>query len=147
MNTQTVSTQTARLLADASFPQPAPAPGQWWGNGGTLVFVWRAWIDDGHNYFIVSQTVADGRPIIDDYFDARDFTGLVYLPTVGDILREMGERYSINIVDEKYWTIHREKHTSFGEPEYDYITESYPIKDHKSEHEAAALAWLELNKK
>lgn len=88
MNTQTVAVQTARLLAAAGFPQPAPALGQWWGDDETLVFVFRAWIDEGHSYFIVAQTVAGGRPVIDDYFDARDFRGLVYLPTVGDILRE-----------------------------------------------------------
>lgn len=86
--TNTVTPETARLLAAAGFPQPAPAPGQWWGDDETLVFVFRAWIDEGHSYFIVAQTVAGGRPIIDDYFDARDFRGLVYLPTVGDILRE-----------------------------------------------------------
>ena len=30
----------------------------------------------------VVHYVDGGRPIIDDYFDARDFRGLVYLPTV-----------------------------------------------------------------
>lgn len=133
MNTQTVSPQTARLLADAGFPQPAPAPGQWWGNGETLVFVWRAWIDEGHNYFIVSQTVADGRPIIDDYFDARDFTGLVCLPTVGDILRELPGI-----------TIGYFPATNGGYTIYDRLDSH--ICTHESEREAAALAYLELKK-
>lgn len=143
MNTQTVTPATARLLADAGFPQPAPAPGQWWGNGETLVFVWRAWIDEGHNYFIVSQTVADGRPIIDDYFDARDFTGLVYLPTVGDILRELENAH-------KNYThsIHFDGRMSLVERTYRRGFAESPTLDsgHKSEHEAAALAYLELKK-
>ena len=87
--TNTVTPETGSLLAAAGFPQPAPEPGQWWADGESLVFIFQAWIDGKHDFFVVSQTVAGGRPIIDDYFDSRDFRGLVYLPTVGDILREL----------------------------------------------------------
>ena len=102
MNTQTVTIQTARSLAAEGFPQPAPAPGQWWGDESGVVLVFGETIPQPGKYWEdengvmqpvgglspVVHYVDGGRPIIDDYFDSRDFRGLVYLPTVGDILRE-----------------------------------------------------------
>jgi hypothetical protein len=52
--TNTVSPETGRRLAAAGFPQPQPAPGQWWGDSEGLVFVFGEtvpmpginWIDE-----------------------------------------------------------------------------------------------------
>ncbi len=135
----TTTYKTARKLADAGFPQPAPAPGQWWGDESGSVFVFRAWIDEGHSYFIVAQTVSGGRPIIDDYFDARDFRGLVYLPTVGDILKELGFWFELLFGGNQTWLICQTKSLS-----------DYPevVAEHKtSAAEAAALAYLDTHEK
>jgi len=134
--------ETGAKLAAAGFPQPAPAPGQWWGDGETLVFIFRAWIDEGHNYLVVSQTVADGRPIIDDYFDARDFRGVVYLPTVGDLLRtEALLGYGASM---QYDTT--ESGVSWVCAPMEWSMPNMVSAYHEtSEHEAAALAWLKLH--
>jgi len=132
--TSTVTPETGRRLAAAGFPKPAPAPGQWWSDGESLVFIFQAWIDGKHDYFVVAQTVAGGRPIIDDYFDSRDFRGLVYLPTVGDILRELPA------YDMGYYTALEGKPT-------------FVVFDHNAERvggsycpaESAALAWISLH--
>jgi len=141
--TSTVSHETARLLAAAGFPQPAPAPGQWWGDDGKIIFVIKTWvIDEGHNYFVVAQTVAGCRPIIDDYFDARDFRGLVYLPTVGDILRhELAEGYGVS---RQYDTT--ESGFSWVCAPMEWSMPNMVSAMHEtSEHEAAALAWISLH--
>ena len=139
MNTQTVAVQTARLLAAAGFPQPAPAPGQWWADNESLIFIFRPWVDDNHDYFIIAQTVAGGRPIIDDYFDARDFRGLVYLPTVGDILNAIPD----------YCIVFDDSQMPAGFTCYDTlrrIADQYPVT-HKHHAEAAALAYLSIHEK
>jgi len=152
MNAQTVTVQTAAKLAAAGFPQPAPAPGQWWGDSEGLVFVFGETIPQPGKYWEdengvmqpvgglspVVHYVDGGRPIIDDYFDARDFRGLVYLPTVGDILRELGAWKYLHIRDSAFLvsiechlgTISHIRHISMG----------------YNEHEAAAAAWIELKK-
>jgi hypothetical protein len=138
MNTQTVTVQTARRLAAAGFPQPAPAPGQWWGDESGVVLVFGETIPQPGKYWedengvmqpvgglsLVVHYVDGGRPIIDDYFDSRDFRGLVYLPTVGDILRELPAWLTMS-----------------------YRNTRYHISGHKHgcEHAAAALAYLELH--
>jgi len=136
--------ETGAKLAAAGFPQPDPAPGQWWGDGETLVFIFRAWIDEGHNYLIVAQTVSDGRPIIDDYFDARDFRGLVFLPTVGDLLRtEALLGYGVSM---QYDTT--ESGLSWGCAPMEWsMPEMVSAYHETSEHEAAALAWLKIHEK
>lgn len=130
----TTTYKTARKLAAAGFPQPAPAPGQWWGDSESLVFVFRAWVDGKHDFFIVAQTVADGRPIIDDYFDARDFTGLVFLPTVGDILRELPDESTL-----QRWSVDGLFYLEAANG-YDQFMHEHPA-------EAAALAYLDIHEK
>ncbi len=86
--TNTVSPETGRKLAAAGFPQPAPAPGQWWGDDERLILVVRQW-QDIYQYFIVIEHLETPQPGVNRYFDTRDFRGLVFLPTVGDILIEI----------------------------------------------------------
>ena len=111
--TNTVTVQTGRRLDAAGFPQPSPAPGQWWGDESGVVLIFGETIPQPGKYWEdenkvmqpvvglspVVHYVAGGRPIIDDYFDARDFRGLVYLPTVGDILRELPYIYVLHRVN------------------------------------------------
>lgn len=148
MNTQTVTVQTGRLLAAAGFPQPAPAPGQWWGDESGVVLIFGETIPQPGKYWEdengvmqpvgglspVVHYVDGGRPIIDDYFDARDFGGLVYLPTVGDILRELPQFCILERWD--------------GDGLF-YLESAngYDQFKHESAAEAAALAYLELNEK
>jgi hypothetical protein len=138
MNTQTVTVQTAAKLAAAGFPQPNPAPGQWWGNRHGLVYVYG---EKKGMYTPVIRHAPGVRPVIDDYFDRLDFRGLVYLPTVGDILRhELAEGYGVS---RQYDT------TEIGfswvcAPMEWSMPDMVSAMHETSEHEAAALAWLEL---
>lgn len=142
--TNTVTPETGRALAAAGFPQPAPAPGQWWGDGESLVFIFQAWVDGKHDFFVVAQTVAGGRPIIDDYFDARDFTGLVYLPTVGDILSQpIAEGYGVS---RQYDTTESGYSWVCAPMEWSMPDMVFAMHE-TSAAEAAALAWIELNEK
>ena len=142
--TNTVSPETGRRLAAAGFTQPSPAPGQWWGDDEMIVFLFRAWADGKHDFFLVAQSVADGRPIIDDYFDARDFTGLVYLPTVGDILSHpLAEGYGVS---RQYDTTESGLSWVCCPTEWD-TPEMVSAYHETSAAEAAALVWIELNEK
>jgi len=153
MNTQTVSVQTARKLAAAGFPQPIPAPGQWWGDDDGVVFVFAepvppflrsGVICEASPYIPVVHYIANGRPWVDDYFDATDFGGLVYLPTAGDILRT--DALLGYCVSMQYDTT--ESGLSWGccPTEWD-APEMVSAYHETSEHEAAALAWLKIHEK
>ena len=123
----TTTYKTARKLADAGFPQPAPAPGQWWAVAGELVYISAS----RPSYFTVVRFLAGARPLVDEYFDKGDFNGLVYLPTVTDLLHE---RY----------TLYRRQNTwHVCPPDGDDFNDW----EHESAAEAAALAYLELNEK
>jgi len=141
--TSTVSHETARLLAAAGFPQPAPAPGQWWGDDGKIIFVIKTWVSGGREYFAVLTKVENTDiPVIDFYFDASDFTWLVYLPTVGDILRhELAEGYGVS---RQYDTT--ESGFSWVCAPMEWSMPNMVSAMHEtSEHEAAALAWISLH--
>lgn len=113
----TVTPATARLLADAGFPQPAPAPGQWWYNKYEDLICWGHTVDSW------------GEP----YEDATTFA-----PTVGDILRELPD-YHI-VFSDLYPPC---GFTCFDK----FDTAHNIIVTHDNEHEAAALAWLYLHEK
>jgi len=141
--TSTVSHETARLLAAAGFPQPAPAPGQWWGDDGKIIFVIKTWVSGGREYFAVLTKVENTDiPVIDFYFDASDFTWLVYLPTVGDILRhELAEGYGVS---RQYDTT--ESGFSWVCAPMEWSMPNMVSAMHEtSEHEGAALAWISLH--
>jgi len=146
MNAQTVTVQTAAKLAAAGFPQPSPAPGQWWGDeSGKIIFVIKTWVSGGRKYFAVLTNVENTDiPVIDFYFDARDFTGLVYLPTVGDMLRELyGDQ--IGIDENGLFAVSTAVYREEGEDGSDCYSGGIVSARHEHPAEAAALAWLSLN--
>lgn len=134
MNTQTVSPETAAKLAAAGFPQPAPAPGQWWNVGSEFVFV----SESRTKYFTVVRYFPGSRPLVDEYFDLQDFHGLVFLPTVVDILRELGAMYDLSCVKGGLCAVILR-----------YMSNHNPVgsKMHRNPNEAAALAWLDIYEK
>lgn len=145
MNTQTVSPATAAKLAAAGFPQPAPAPGQWWSYKESVIFIWYKTITPTsiRDYYTVSKCINGHRPTVDEYFDLEDFNGLVFLPTAGDILRELQQKTRTPF----WWAIT----PISSEGVWCCIQfEGYEGKnlEFENEHpaEAAALAWLEINK-
>jgi hypothetical protein len=138
MNNQTVTAQTAHLLAAAGFPQPAPAPGQWWNIGSEFVFV----SESRTKYFTVVRYFPGTRPLADEYFDLQDFAGLVYLPTVGDILRhELAEGYGVS---RQYDTTESGFSWVCAPMEWS-MPDMVSAMHETSEHEAAALAYLKLH--
>lgn len=143
--TNTVTPETGSLLAAAGFPQPAPAPGQWWNIGSEFVFVSESRI----KYFTVVRYFPGARPLVDEYFDLQDFAGLVYLPTVGDILRELHNHfaampgYSVEIrfspTDAGFQV------DVFEDLPFDAMKPIWEIHEHPAE--AAALTWLSIHEK
>jgi hypothetical protein len=141
MNTQTVTPQTAAKLAAAGFPQPHPAPGQWWGDNDGVVFVFG---ETYGKYTPVVHYVGDGRPWVDDYFDAADFTGLVFLTTVGDLLRtEALLGYGVSI---QYDTTESGFSWICAPMEWS-MPDMVSAYHETSAAEAAALAWLSIHEK
>lgn len=143
MNTNTVSPTTARLLADAGFPQPAPAPGQWWSNGKNLIFIWKKWLDAKWEYIAVIEHLETPEPDVNRFYDISDFTGLIYLPTVGDILRhELAEGYGVS----RQYDTNPSGVSWVCAPMEWSMPDMVSAMHETSEHEAAALAYLELKK-
>lgn len=143
MNTQTVTVQTARLLAAAGFPQPAPAPGQWWSNGENFIFVWRKWKDGLDGCFTITE-VFYNQPLVRDRFPVSDFTSLVYLPTVGDILAQpIAEGYGVS---RQYDTTESGFSWVCAPMEWS-MPDMVSAMHETSAAEAAALAYLDLHEK
>jgi hypothetical protein len=138
--TNTVSHETGSRLAGAGFPQPAPEPGQWWGDERRLVFVWRERQEEVPETIYFTVTIfEDHYPYPDQYFDLYDFRGLVYLPTVGDILNAIPD----------YCIVFDDSQMPAGFTCYDTlrrIADQYPVT-HKHHAEAAALAYLSIHEK
>jgi len=140
-----LSFQTAVRLKEAGFPQPTPAPGQFWyakkPSGGTDLFL----MVEGNAGRVFG--VLQGKH---DPFDCREISSnlysnwrqwLIFAPTATDILEQLGNRY-VMWFDEspkvQKWCVARA-----GDSVHDTGT---PFL-HDNPHEAAAAAWLELNKK
>lgn len=119
----TVSTETAARLNAAGFQQPEFAFGQLWEtpNGREWAFVGTA------QFHLLKQHFAKE---------------IVFRPTATDILRELQSHknytYSIKI-ESGMWLVER-TFNSIGE---------FPtlVSSHHNEHEAAAMAWLEIHEK
>ena len=123
-----VTFATAILLKDAGFPQPAPAPGQFWYNKYEDIICWGHTVDSW------------GEP----YEDATTFA-----PTATDILRELHNHFatmpghSVNIelspIDDGF-QVDVFEDLPFGAME--------PVCEiHERPAEAAALAWINLHEK
>lgn len=138
MTTNTVTPETGRLLAAAGFPQPQPAPGQWWGDGHKLILIWYKHNVGKKEYYVIVEQADGGRPNVFDYFDGLDFAGLVFLPTAGDILREL-PGVSIFMTAEKTWQAEWIGSSCFDNDP--------PISVGEAPAEVAAAAYLELNEK
>lgn len=120
--------KTADDLKSAGFPQPAPAPGQFWHNSDLGVFVVgpRMTADEGLvKIFYLHTSKAHAK-------EEASFSECVYAPDVADILFHLREH------DLTYW----------------HPQEIYYVEDtrngiqwvNENPAEAAALAYLELKK-
>jgi len=139
MNAQTVTVQTAAKLAAAGFPQPSPAPRQWWGDESGSVFVFA---EPDSGYIPVIRHPNISYPQVDEYFDYDDFGGLVYLPTVGDILRnELAEGYGVS----RQYDTTESGYSWVCAPMEWSMPDMVSAMHETSEHEAAALAYIELH--
>lgn len=134
--TNTVTTATAHRLASAGFPQPQPAPGQWWGDETKLVLIWRKWEGNSTYYTVIINDAIE--PAVEYYFDAEDFTGLVYLPTATDILRECSALIKLSYHFKLFYA------TYSGSDDSD--TGAFLLSD-TNPAEAAAIAYLSIHEK
>lgn len=143
--TNTVSPETARRLAAAGFPQPSPAPGQWWGDEEKTALIINEWTDARkRDYFAVLTTVNIDVPVIDFYFDAKGFAGLVYLPTVVDILKELQKDCRRGF----WWALAAPMEDDlWGCGNYERNEGKNMETLHEHPAEAAALAYLSIHEK
>ena len=86
-----VSFETAVKLKEAGFPQPKPERGQMW---------WKVEDVDEYELLVIDEyrfthVTVDGK-FGEEIILKEDFEGLAYMPTVTDILRELGENYTLH---------------------------------------------------
>lgn len=143
MLTNTVTPETGRKLAAAGFPQPAPAPGQWWDCNGSLIYIWKENESGKSKYFTVTH-YENGYPFPDQFFDQRDLDGLVYLPTVEDILAQpIAEGYGVS---RQYDTTESGLSWVCCPTEWD-APEMVSAYHETSAAECAAMTWIKLKQK
>lgn len=122
-----VTFETARMLKDMGFPQPAPAPGQvlYTANGVPFViivvfvdldFFFAAWLND-------TGKTTTGKII--------SLLSCTYAPTAPDILRELGEDWTMIVAGGGFQIY---KH--FQDPQY-----IFPVSANDNPAEACAMAW------
>lgn len=117
---QHVSHQTAIALRDAGFPQPEPAPGQYWYDlSGEIIQVLECHTDD-----IMILSKGNREIWISPSAFRRRF---VFAPTAPDILRELGLGYGLYVSESGNTFVCRELSTIW--------TDENPA-------EACAKAWL-----
>ena len=121
-----LSNPTAAALKAANFPQPAPAPGQFWYNlNGDLCCVIYSKQDWSFKIRYINSPNRGG------WLEEGKF---IYCPTAEDILRELGDEWTLG-TDYEGWVCMDQ--TAYM-PIYRYI--------HESAAEACAMAWLDKNK-
>ena len=124
-----VSFETAKKLKDAWFPQPTPAPGQFWHEGNECGFfvIGRVYGDKMAGCYIENE-----RSPLHLVFERATMNGKeIFAPTATDILP-------------KGFMIYRRESTWHVFPPND---DQFNDWEHESAAEAAALAWLSLNAK
>ena len=129
--TNTVSPETGRRLAAAGFPQPSPAPGQfWYAPSGSLLFV----ISFDSKSFVLAQIGHNSTFKV----GLDDFEVWIFAPTATDILRELGH-------SSMFWD---ERKCGFSISTVDNINLiGWTIINNTNPAEAAALTWLSIHEK
>lgn len=129
-----LSFEAAAALKAANFPQPAPAPGQYWyTEDGRLL--WLHYISK----YSWRETVALFRSIGNIgnsvEYSGASLSALAYCPTAEDILRDMGGNYGLSFHKGKWQCVRTKQEVTDG------------VYTHESAAEACAMAWIEMNKK
>lgn len=121
---------TAARLKAAGFPQPDPAPGQFWYIEGALYMV-RTSVPAGRYKDFMLSRLNSGY---DAFVKEERFSGLVFAPGVADLLREL-PGYDIG-----YYTAVE------GKPVFIAFDDNgEKAAEGKSPAEVLAAAWLELH--
>ena len=126
-----VTNNTAEKLKSAGFQQPEPERGQFW------------WYKDdymGDEYEVLVLNVGLAGVHFDsnygsDTLSAEEFSGLTYMPTATDILREVGPAYI-------FFHMVYEGKSRFYCNRVGVDADSW---SHENPAKACALAWLEKN--
>lgn len=111
-----VSFETAKRLKEAGFPQPDYEFGQLWYSEDERQ---QAFVGTGQMELLRQHYVGK----------------MVFAPTATDILEQLGE----------YWTLRKRGAGNWIVAEQSHEERMVSHKIHASPHEAAALAWLNLN--
>jgi len=124
-----VSPETAARLKAAGFPQPVKEIGQtWYSPKGEL------WIVSGKPWRDVFETIA--KCVTSWEWEWPDnMEGFAYAPTATDILRELGEAYSLEFSANEYAIYY-----------FDSDGRNYE-NSHTNPHELCALEWLKIHEK
>jgi hypothetical protein len=131
-----VSFETAKRLKEAGFPQPTPAPGQFWheGNEGGFFVIGRVYDDKMTGCYVESERTPQHL-----VFERATMNGKeIFATTATDILRQMPGVY-LCANDANVW-----RAEWAGVSCYDNTP---PIAVGENPEEVAAAAWLSLNAK
>lgn len=125
-----ISHNTAKQMAEMGFPQPEYKEGQIWASDTHFQWVILFRYSDYVSYVKLAGEIVRERKINDP-----ELPDWVYLPTVSDIMRELGPEYLFSI-----GTITQGEHHEDGFfVEKNDATKGYD----KIAEEAAAKAWIE----
>jgi len=128
-----VSFETAKRLRDAGFPQPEFATGQIWYNlYAAASFIGRKDCDNRGNTTFFCTSLRTGTT--DEIRLIKDVA--IFAATAADILRELGEAYSLTICG-PFFRVEQMKAD-------EYFVVAYWQDENPAE--ACAKAWLEKNK-
>lgn len=121
-----LSQPTAAALKAANFPQPAPAPGQYWYEpDGELILLLRVRDEYSTFYRFIGYEVD---------IEEELFARLAYCPTAEEILRELGQEYYLSLFDGGFCCA-----DCNADPEEE-------LTEYESAAEACAASWLDKNK-
>ena len=70
---------------------------------------------------------------------------MYFAASATDILQKIGETYRLLCVGGKNWIVEKEISTTFEDPEYEYITESFPLENSGNPAEAIAAVFLSID--
>jgi len=120
-----VTFETAKKLKEAGFPQPEPERGQsWYYADSAMVDTYEVLVLHIH----ITGDVQFDSKYGSDTLSREDFGGLFFAPKATDIIRDLGEDYTIQLNGPNW-----------------LVMSDFAGHEHENPAEAAALAWLSLS--
>ena len=134
--------ETAKALQNAGFPQPEPAPGQFWYNQKGLLHV--VFIEGGEGRCFLSIADGDAWPCVDE--------GYIFAPQAHDILAQLAKDIYPNLIRVDISSYNSEFPKQVQAPQFciyslpDNQLSVLQFEFQTNPHEVAAKSYLQLHK-